>query len=56
MRLRGVLACPECRSILADGREIPELALPGCERARAVAAPTAVGRRARSGASVAPSR
>lgn len=28
MRLRGVLACPECRSILADGREIPEVALP----------------------------
>ncbi|MFN8223136.1 MAG: hypothetical protein U0R50_07850 [Gaiellales bacterium] len=28
MRLRGVLACPECRSILADGREVPEVALP----------------------------
>jgi len=28
MRLRGVLACPECRSILADGREIPAVALP----------------------------
>jgi Zn finger protein HypA/HybF involved in hydrogenase expression len=28
MRLRGVLACPECRSILADGRSIPEVALP----------------------------
>jgi hypothetical protein len=28
MRLRGVLACVECRSLLADGREIPEIALP----------------------------
>ena len=28
MRLRGVLACPECRSLLADGREIPEVVLP----------------------------
>ena len=28
MRLRGVLACPECRSILADGRSFPEIALP----------------------------
>jgi Zn finger protein HypA/HybF involved in hydrogenase expression len=28
LRLRGVLACPECHSILADGRSIPEVALP----------------------------
>jgi Zn finger protein HypA/HybF involved in hydrogenase expression len=28
MRLRGVLACPECRSLLADGSEIPEVVLP----------------------------
>ena len=27
MRLRGVLACPECRSLLADGREVPEAVL-----------------------------
>jgi Zn finger protein HypA/HybF involved in hydrogenase expression len=33
MRLRGVLACPECRSILADGREIPEVALPTADTA-----------------------
>jgi hypothetical protein len=28
MRLRGVLACPECRSLLADGRQIPAVVLP----------------------------
>jgi len=28
MRLRGVLACPECRSLLADGKEVPEVVLP----------------------------
>ena len=28
MRLRGVLACPECRSLLADGSEVPEVVLP----------------------------
>ena len=28
MRLRGVLACPECRSLLADGTEVPEIVLP----------------------------
>jgi len=27
-RLRGVLACPECRALLADGREVPEVVLP----------------------------
>ena len=35
LRLRGVLACPpECRSILADGRSIPEVALPSVARSR----------------------
>jgi Zn finger protein HypA/HybF involved in hydrogenase expression len=28
LRFRGALACPECRSILAEGREIPEIELP----------------------------
>jgi ribosomal protein L37AE/L43A len=28
MRLRGVLACPECRSLLADGTAIPEVVIP----------------------------
>ncbi len=28
MRFEQALACPECRTILADGVEIPELALP----------------------------
>ena len=28
LRLRGVLACPECRSLLADGRDVPEVVLP----------------------------
>lgn len=27
------IACPECRSILADGSEIPELALPSVVQA-----------------------
>ena len=35
MRLRGVLACPECRSLLADGQEIPEVMLPRAETASA---------------------
>lgn len=26
--VRGAIACPECRSILAEGREVPDLALP----------------------------
>ena len=26
MRLRGVLACPECRALLADGTEVLEAA------------------------------
>jgi hypothetical protein len=32
LHLRGAyglaIACPECRSILAEGHEVPELALP----------------------------
>ncbi|MGL6279297.1 MAG: hypothetical protein ACRC50_07045 [Gaiella sp.] len=28
LRLRGVLACSECRSLLADGRHVPEIVLP----------------------------
>ncbi len=32
MRLRGVLACPECRSLLADGRDVPEVVLPKARR------------------------
>ncbi len=28
LRLRGVVACPECRSLLAEGGEIPEVELP----------------------------
>ena len=28
MRLRGVLACPECRSLLADGTVVPHVVLP----------------------------
>jgi hypothetical protein len=28
LQLRGAIACPECRSILADGTEVPELELP----------------------------
>ena len=33
MRLRGVLACPECRALLADGTEVPEVVLPQACRA-----------------------
>ena len=28
LHLRGVLACPECRSLLVEGGEIPEVELP----------------------------
>ena len=34
MRLRGVLACPECRSLLADGSEVPEVVLPRADAGR----------------------
>jgi hypothetical protein len=34
MRFAQAVACPECRSILADGTELPELELPvAAERA-----------------------
>ena len=33
MRLTGVLACPECRSLLAEGTEIPEIELPSVVQA-----------------------
>jgi len=33
LHLRGVLACPECRSLLADGGEIPEVELPSAMQA-----------------------
>jgi Zn finger protein HypA/HybF involved in hydrogenase expression len=29
----GVHACPECRSILAEGREVPKVALPSVMQA-----------------------
>jgi Zn finger protein HypA/HybF involved in hydrogenase expression len=28
LRVHGALACPECRSILAEGREVPHYELP----------------------------
>jgi Zn finger protein HypA/HybF involved in hydrogenase expression len=27
LHVRGAIACPECRSILAEGREVPEYGL-----------------------------
>jgi len=33
LHTRAVLACPECKSILADGAEIPELELPSAVQA-----------------------
>ena len=33
LRLQGVQACPECRSILAQGREVPKVALPSVVQA-----------------------
>jgi Zn finger protein HypA/HybF involved in hydrogenase expression len=33
LRLQGVQACPECNSILAQGREIPKVALPSVMQA-----------------------
>ena len=33
LRLRGVLACPECGSLLAEGGEIPEVELPSVVQA-----------------------
>ena len=33
LHVRGGIACPECRSILAEGREIPEVELPSVAQA-----------------------
>jgi hypothetical protein len=33
LQVRGAHACPECRSILAEGREVPEIALPSVVQA-----------------------
>jgi len=33
LHLNGVIACPECRSLLAAGGEIPELELPSVVQA-----------------------
>ena len=33
LHLRGVHACPECRSLLAEGGEIPEVELPSVVQA-----------------------
>ena len=33
LHTRSALACPECKSILADGAEIPELELPSAVQA-----------------------
>ena len=31
LQLAGVVACPECRSLLAEGTAVPEIAVPGIE-------------------------
>ena len=33
LRLRGVIACPECKSLLAEGFEVPEIELPSVVQA-----------------------
>ena len=33
LHVRGALACPECRSILAEGREVPRIELPSAVQA-----------------------
>jgi Zn finger protein HypA/HybF involved in hydrogenase expression len=33
LRLRGVVACPECKSLLAEGFEVPEIELPSVVQA-----------------------
>jgi hypothetical protein len=33
LRVQGALACPECRSILAEGREVPKYELPSMVQA-----------------------
>jgi uncharacterized Zn finger protein (UPF0148 family) len=33
LQLQGVLACPECRSTLAEGEELPDIELPSVVQA-----------------------
>ena len=33
LHAKGALACPECGSILAEGRDLPEIALPSVVQA-----------------------
>jgi hypothetical protein len=33
LHARGAIACPECRTILAEGREIPRFELPSAVQA-----------------------
>lgn len=33
LHMRGAVACPECRSILAEGSELPQVELPSVEQA-----------------------
>jgi hypothetical protein len=33
LRLQGALACPECRTILAEGQKLPDIALPSVVQA-----------------------
>ena len=38
MRLAGVVACPECRSLLVEGTTVPEITVPEIEIPSAVQA------------------
>ncbi len=33
VHLHGVIACPECRSLLADGTQVPEVEVPSIVQA-----------------------
>jgi len=33
LHVRGAIACPECRSMLAEGRHVPEFELPSAVQA-----------------------
>ncbi len=33
LQLAGAIACPECRSILAEGAQVPEIEVPAIEQA-----------------------
>jgi Zn finger protein HypA/HybF involved in hydrogenase expression len=33
LQVKGAFACPECGSILAEGRDLPEIALPSVVQA-----------------------